>query len=479
MRQLNTTRTLSASGKRIDWIRPAIILGILLASAVLAYMMPSRPMLLLLIGLGPAVTAMIVYLKQPALGMLALVFAAMAVPLSIGTGTDTSLNPVVLLVPALTMLWVLDMALRKKAIRVYRHTSVYLVLALMAAVGLSYVVGQLSWFDISGAGAAAQLGGLLVFVISGAAFLLAAHTLEERWLSRVTYLFIGLGSILVVARIIPPLGSIVNRFVVGGAYGSVFWIWLVALPAGLALFHDRLSANKRAALAFIALMTLFVGFFRSGEWASGWAPPLVALLILIWLRFPRWGWTALFIATLVFITEFDRFWLLATSNESWLARRQAWQIVLDTVAVNPLLGLGPSNYYFYVQQATIMGWGGAWSVKFSSHNNWVDLIAQTGLIGTLLFIAFSISIARVGWRIYTHYPDGFARGYATACIAGLIGTLISGLLGDWFLPFVYNVGLEGMRASIMLWIFLGGLLSLYMADNSPAEPKNGSLDHHS
>jgi hypothetical protein len=34
------------------------------------------------------------------------------------------------------------------------------------------------------------------------------------------------------------------------------------------------------------------------------------------------------------------------------------------------------------------------------------------------------------------------------------------MLGDWVLPFIYNVGLNGMRASLLGWIFLGGLVAL-------------------
>jgi len=55
---------------------------------------------------------------------------------------------------------------------------------------------------------------------------------------------------------------------------------------------------------------------------------------------------------------------------------------------------------------------------------------------------------------------GFARGYVYGCLAGLVGTLASGALGDWFLPFVYNIGLAGFRASILGWLFLGGLVAL-------------------
>jgi hypothetical protein len=38
--------------------------------------------------------------------------------------------------------------------------------------------------------------------------------------------------------------------------------------------------------------------------------------------------------------------------------------------------------------------------------------------------------------------------------------LISGLLGDWFLPFLYNISTAGFRSSLIGWFFVGGLLAL-------------------
>jgi hypothetical protein len=34
------------------------------------------------------------------------------------------------------------------------------------------------------------------------------------------------------------------------------------------------------------------------------------------------------------------------------------------------------------------------------------------------------------------------------------------MLGDWVLPFVYNVGLSGFRTGALAWFFLGGLVVL-------------------
>jgi O-antigen ligase len=455
-------RSLFSDRSRVVATKFAVVAAVFLLSALLALLTPGGILAYLLIALAPAAVIALFILQRLPLFLLLAVAAGLLVPFSLGTGTETGLNPVILLLPIVSGLWVLDMALRQKSIRLHRHPAVTLLLAFCAAAILAFIAGQLPWFSIPGAGLAAQVGGLMVFLLSAVAFLLAAHVLNERWLGRLVYLFIAIGGVYVLGRLTLPFGALILRLFDGGATASAFWTWLVALSAGLALFHRALKPHWRFVLAAVAVATLGVGFFLDRAWASGWAPPAVALLILIWLRLPRWGWIPVVAAAVFFFLQLDQFWSLTTDGESWWARRQAWQIVLETTRINPLLGLGPSNYYFYVQQADIGGWGGNWNVRFSSHNNWVDLIAQTGLIGTAVFLLFAFSMGRVAWGLYRRLPAGFTRGYAAACFAGLIATLISGMLGDWFLPFVYNIGLSGLRSSILFWVFLGGLLALYV-----------------
>jgi hypothetical protein len=45
-------------------------------------------------------------------------------------------------------------------------------------------------------------------------------------------------------------------------------------------------------------------------------------------------------------------------------------------------------------------------------------------------------------------------------IGGIVGILVAAVLGDWFIPFIYNVGLRGFRSSALAWLFLGGLVAL-------------------
>ncbi len=450
-------------------VRVAIIMGVVVLSALIASRMPSGRTAMVLLAL-PGVAAGIVFLlNRPGFGLVLLVVAGLLVPFSIGTGTGTTLNPVVLLIPLLTGLWLLDMAMRQRSIRFHRHPAISILIALCAVVVLAFIVGQLPWYSTPGAGLASQIGGMLVFFLSAAAFLVSAHTLTERRLTALVLVFLGVGAAYMGASLIPPLRSLVFRLFDPGATGSIFWIWMVALSGGLAMFWDSMRPAFRIGLAGLAVVILVVALRQNLSWASGWAPPMIAALILIWLRFPRWGWLPLVLAGLGFLVQQETLWAATTDSQSWHARRQAWEIVLDAAMINPLLGLGPSNYYFIVEQYTIGGWGGTWNVKFNSHNNYVDLIAQTGLIGLSLFLAFAAVMGNAAWKLYRRLPDGFARAYAAACVAGLIATLVSGMLGDWFLPFVYNIGLAGMRSSILFWVFMGGLLALHECDAS-ADP---------
>jgi hypothetical protein len=88
------------------------------------------------------------------------------------------------------------------------------------------------------------------------------------------------------------------------------------------------------------------------------------------------------------------------------------------------------------------------------------VIAQTGMLGLVCFLWLFFEVWRVGWAIRDKVPDSFARAYIIGSLGGLVGTLVSGMLGDWILPFIYNVGLHGFRSSVFIWLFLGGLIAL-------------------
>jgi len=126
------------------------------------------------------------------------------------------------------------------------------------------------------------------------------------------------------------------------------------------------------------------------------------------------------------------------------------------IKINPVLGLGFANYYWYTPLFPIRGY----AVSFNSHNNYVDILAQTGFVGLVCLLLFFWQVGWLGWRLREQAPAGFAQAYAYGALGGLAGMVVAGMLGDWVLPFFYNVGQSGFRSSMLGWLFLGGLVSL-------------------
>jgi O-antigen ligase len=130
--------------------------------------------------------------------------------------------------------------------------------------------------------------------------------------------------------------------------------------------------------------------------------------------------------------------------------------MLEFIKVSPILGLGPANYPSYTHLYPVLGY----FIKFNSHNQYLDIITQIGLIGFACFTWFVWQVGKLGFSLVKQAREGFPRAYIYGALGGLAGTLAAGMLGDWFIPFVYNIGLDGFRASVLGWFFLGGLIAL-------------------
>ena len=98
----------------------------------------------------------------------------------------------------------------------------------------------------------------------------------------------------------------------------------------------------------------------------------------------------------------------------------------------------------------------------------MDIIAQIGILGLACLLWFMWEVGRLGWELRNAVPEGFSYAFVIGALGGLIGTLVSGMLGDWFLPFVYNIGLDGTRSSLFAWLFLGGLVAIAQNYKNPS-----------
>jgi hypothetical protein len=428
------------------WIaRAGVVSGVLLLSAISGY---TRPLLVLaaLFGMG----SLLIFMRSPALGITLTVLGGFAVPFHGPSGFNLTMAGIGLLLG----LWLLEIIIDKRQVALVASRTVRPMMVLVILTTLSLVVGQLSWYLTDHAPLGAQLGGLALLVLSVGAFLLVGNRVSSLlWLQVITYSYIAYSSLYIAGFYVGAIGRVVNRFFQwGSTSGSLFWLWLVTLAFSQAAFNRRLHPLWRGGLALITLLTVIMVFVYQSDWKSGWIPPLVSIAAMLAAR--SWG----FVVALGVIGTAPALQIaanaIASDEYSYSTRVDAYAIVIEIAKANPVLGLGPANYYWYTPLFPIRGY----SVQFNSHSQYVDLFAQFGVLGLLCFLWCFWEIGKLGWQLRTQAPDGFARAYVYGALGGIVGTLTAGVLGDWIVPFFYNVGMNGFRSSVLSWLFLGGLV---------------------
>ncbi len=449
------------------WNLPAplalAVIAVALFAAVLAPVLAANRMLGLLIAGGLlGIAGVIIVAKWRVIGLAALPIAALMVPFAIGTGSETGINAAMLLLGLLIGLWLMDMVARRRQIRLltYRPVIAALVFGVVAIVAFGF--GQLPWYPTASAPLTAQIGGLLTFILSIGAFLLAAHQIRTlKVLEILTWVFLGVGFLFFAFRLTPASLSLIERiFVRQGVLGASLYVWLVAMAFSQALFNKKLANGWRVVLGLLVLMIFSVNMNSDNRfWISGWLPAMVTVIAIMVLARPDLGLFAITGGIIVLLLNTNIISGLTTEGDntySTITRLAAWQIIAEIVKVNPLFGVGMANYYWYTPLFPIMGY----AISFNSHNNYIDILAQTGLVGLACFLWLLAELWLLGWRLRNQVPEGFPNAYVLGVLGGLVGTVIAAGLGDWVIPFVYNVGLDGMRASMFIWIFMGGLVAL-------------------
>ncbi|OGO29310.1 MAG: hypothetical protein A2W33_01535 [Chloroflexi bacterium RBG_16_52_11] len=439
------------------WLRTLLPISLLLINAALASMVSQRRLMLLpylILGVG----AVLIFLRWPPLGLIVALLAGAVVPFFGPSG----LNITMILVSLLLGLWLLDMVVRQRQIRFAASRSVWPLLSFLIIALFSFGVGQLPWFNFAqNAPLGAQLGGLSIIVLSAGTFLLVANQVHDLgWLSRITWAFLALAALFVVfTSVLPALGLSTREFF--QPMGSVFYIWLVAMAFSQAAFNRDLHPGWRLALGGLVLAIFYVRLYINFDDKSGWIPLLVCIAAITGFRSWRAG------LVLVLVAALSAFYLstsvISSEEYSLSTRLEAWSILFQIIKINPIWGTGFANYYWYTPLFPIEGY----AVSFNSHNNYVDIVAQTGLVGLACFLLFLWEVGRLGWRLRDNVPSGFAQAYVYGALGGLVGMVVVGMFGDWVLPFFYNVGLTGFRSSMLGWLFLGGLVSLEQMKISP------------
>ena len=433
-----------------QWVQAGIIATAVFLSIAIPYWGSTR-ILMLFVALLGGTGVILVLMQHPNLGFILIFLSGIFIPF---TGPSNT-NAAVAMVGLMLVLWFMDMLVVKRRFEFVNSRALLPVVVFLVISIVSFGMGQIPWFIFANqAPLTAQAGGFAIFILSAGSLILAAHQINDlRWLKIIVWTFIGLGAVYIAARFI-RIAAIDRVYHIGFTAGAMFWSWLVVLPLSQVMFNDQLKKPVKVFLAVLVVVTMYVAYVQANDWKSGWVPPLVGIAVLFAIKFKRYIIFAVPVAVILVLYAAGK--LVASDEYSWGTRVDAWIIVLEISKVSPLLGLGFSNYYWYTPLYPIRGW----RVSFNSHSQYVDLIAQVGVIGLLCFLWIFFEIGQLSWFLGNRLKDGFARSYAFGVLAGVAASLMAAFLVDWILPFVYNIGFNGFRASILMWIFFGGLISI-------------------
>jgi hypothetical protein len=383
--------------------------------------------------------ALVAFLRWPGIGFPLLVLSAMIVPLSISTGTQSGINVSILLTTLLIGVWLFDKIALQRNLRMLPERIIPPLLAIIIVSIISFGFGQFNWFPIDPVPLTTQIGGLALFILTPGIILLTAHRLRDvRSLEWSTWLFLGLGGIFILTLLVPSIEHIGRQVFQRGVVDSLFWAWIAAIAFSQSWLNTKLKLRYRFAIALVGFGAFYFTIVLHQAWISGWLPAAVAVLTIIGINRPKWAVFGVMILGMIFVVEggfFNAIFLTGDNVYSLSTRLDAWRVMFEIIRVNPLLGLGPASYYGYTPLFSIMGY----NVNFNSHNNYIDLIAQIGIVGLGSFIWFVWELGRTIWRKRDSVPDGYPRAYMHGALGGLAAVLVSGMLGDWFLPFVYNI----------------------------------------
>lgn len=439
-------------------VKCVILAATFMGLLIIGRLLPMLPLiLLLLVPLAVmAVPAMFLALNRLELGVLGIVLAAAIVRYGIPTGTQSEIVASLALTAVFVTIWLVKMWMEEKRIRLQPSPINWPLLGFVATCFVSYVWSNVfrdvlvvawdSWPFV-------QLGALGVMVLLPCAMLFTANCITDvKWLRWLTVVFV-------------VIGAIVNfGYRLGGDFLTVlfqvrplFPTWVMSLSLAQALFNRRLSWPVRVFLLAVTAGWFHEQFVNQIRWLSGWAPAMVSLGVISALKSKRLV-ILLVIALLVYgavnVEEFtDRFGEERVASGE--TRLDAWLHNWRVTGQHWLFGVGPAGYAVYYMSYFPME-------AMATHSTYIDVLSQTGVVGFALFLWLFVALAVSGWKLVRRLKGSadFEEAFAVAALGGCMAAMLSMVLGDWLVPFVYTQTIAGFDYAVYTWILLGGMMSL-------------------
>lgn len=472
-RSLSPQRSLGAfvDRQRNLLLRLGIVGAVLGAAALLGLLMSNprfEPLMLAVVPLAVVGAIVVVRYGRFEYGLMLIPLSAGLLNfVAISTGTQSRIVISLALSLGLFGLWLFRMLYEQRRLTVKPSPINWPVVVFVLVNILSYfwsVVFRDSILVVWGSFSTVQIAALVVNCMLPLLTILLLNKINDvRWLRALAWIMVGLGVVWVSGVALNlPLDPLYRN----GTRG-LFATWVVAAAFGLALFDEKLPWWVRAALLGLVGAIVYRNFFQARIWVSGWLPMFAALGIILFLRSRPVFFLAVLAACVYVAVNFDYFYadiFIANRDEGGLQRLSLWEKNLQHVANHPFFGMGPAGYAIY-------------NVTYhpedarSTHNNYFDILAQTGVIGMAVFLWMLATFTWLGLRTFlkVHKRRDFHAAFVAIAVGGLGASIGAGMLGDWMIPFAYNQTIAGFDHASYCWLFVGGLAALaHLLESPPA-----------
>lgn len=451
---------------RVSLIRIGVVGAMIGVLAIVGYLAARvNPFIVLMLIVAPM--GAFALLKRLELGLAAMLLSGVFVRFRLPTGTASEIVMSLLLCGGILGLWVVHMLMEDKRLSLKPAPTNAPLLAFMATVLISLVWGRVyrDVFVHDIGSPFVSVASAMVMVLLPVTFLMVTNLVQNiRWLQVMVWLFLAEGLVSLVISLVIDLG-------IGPAYtlyalvfyNGVVWVntqglfsmWYLSLALALALFHRQLHWVWRIALLVYAAGWVYWGFFKRLGWLSGWVPAFAAAAVITFARSKK-----LFVVVVLVIVVgaggyFWRTSFEAESAGSGRTRLAAYEVNWRVTSKHLLFGTGPAGYASYYMSYFP-------TEAMASHSNYVDIIAQTGIVGTFFVLWFFGAQVWGSYKLRLKLENrgDFAESLAVAVLAGTVGCIVAMALGDWLFPFAYTQGIVGFDAAMINWFFMGSLWAL-------------------
>jgi len=437
----------------------------LLAVGYLVAIPRMNPFLILVAIIAPV--GVFAVMRHIELSLVAMLISGVFVRFRLPTGTATEIVMSLMLCAGTLALWVVRMLVVDKRLALKPAPTNLPLLAFVTTVFFSLVWGRVhrDVFVTDIGSPFVPVASALVMALLPITSLLVANLVQDvRWLRAMVWLFLAEGLVSLIITLVIDLGIgptdtirslVLHNGVVWINTHGLFSMWYISFALALVLFDHRLHWGWRVVLLAYTAGWLYWGFGQRITWLSGWVPAFVAIGVIAFLRSKTLFAVAMIIAVVGAGGYYWRTAFAAETDESGHTRLAAYEVNWRVTSKHLLFGTGPAGYASYYM--SYFPTEGA-----ATHNNYIDILAQTGIVGTFFILWFFGAQVRGNYKLWLRLRDhrDFTESLSVAVLAGTAGSLIAMALGDWGLPFAYTQGLIGFDSAMFNWFFMGSIWAL-------------------